>query len=329
MNILVTGGAGFIGTNLVEFLSSLDHNILVLDKLTYAAGGKDYLPIVSNVELIEGDICNKEQIVPLFEQHEFDVVINMAAESHVTRSERDALTFYLTNFSGALNVFNWAMKFGVPRLIHFSTDEVYGSRIEGYFSESDELMAFDAEHKNAYARSKALADQYLHKCSSYPIIIVRPTNQFGPWQNPEKALPRWITSLMIGEKIKVWGQGLQIRDWLFVKECVKAVAFIMENGELDETYNISAMNQPEITNITMAKMLCAAFEYDPNEWIEFVPDPRVGHDFRYAADNAKLQKLGFKPNSNIESQIFETCFWYVRNQDWWKSRKSEAERIYR
>ncbi|OIP06722.1 hypothetical protein AUK41_01685 [Candidatus Berkelbacteria bacterium CG2_30_43_20] len=331
--ILVTGGAGFIGTNFVYHMVKQGHVVTVFDKLTYA-GGKDNLePLLSTyavdskVELIVGDICDRESVKKAVKG--IDWVVHFAAESHVTRSEKDPDIFYRTNVEGTKVMIEESIKTGVKKFLMISTDEVYGSIKKGAYKEEDKLPG-DSQASSAYAKSKSLADDIAMDFAKQgcPIIVTRTTNNFGPWQFPEKALPRWITNLCIGKKIPLWGEGLQIRDWLFAPENAQAIEFILENGTLGEVYNVAANNMPELTNRSVAEMVCTAMGKEPDEWIDHIPDPRVDHDFRYAIDTTKLEKLGWMPQRDPEKQITQTVEWYTHNQKWWKKRKEEAEKIY-
>lgn len=334
--ILVTGGAGFIGTNYVYYAVELGHEVIVLDKLTYA-GGKDNLePLLHisemeelvGVELIIGDICDRKVYKEVFAE-KIDWVVHFAAESHVTRSENDPDIFYKTNVEGTKVMLEEAKKAGVKKFLHISTDEVYGSIDNGYFSETDKEKG-DAQASSAYSKSKSQADDLAMEFDGeeMEVVVMRPTNNFGPWQFPEKALPRWITNLILGKKIPLWGKGKQVRDWLFAPENAKAIQFVLENGKLGEVYNVAANNVPEITNYDAATMVCELMDLDPKEWIELIPDPRPDHDFRYAIDTKKIEKLGWKPERNPQKQFSETIKWYKNNRTWWEKRKAEAERIY-
>lgn len=332
--ILITGGCGFIGTNFVYHMVALGHKITVLDKLTYA-GGKDNLePLLHptsgvgyKVKLIVGDICDRDIVRKAVKGS--DWVVHFAAESHVTRSESDPDVFYRTNVEGTKVVIEESIKASCFKILHISTDEVYGSIKKGAYKEEDKIKG-DSQASSAYAKSKSLADDLAQSYAQkgYPILITRTTNNFGPWQFPEKALPRWITNLILGKKIPIWGEGKQIRDWLYAPENAKAIEFLLENGKIGEVYNVAANNVPEITNFNTAKIVCEAMNLDPKKWIEFVPDPRPDHDFRYAIDTIKLEKLGWKPERDPKKQFKQTVEWYQKNQKWWQKRKAEAEKIY-
>ncbi|RPI19619.1 MAG: NAD-dependent epimerase/dehydratase family protein [Ignavibacteriae bacterium] len=326
-NILVTGGAGFIGTNLVYYLVNKGYNVTVLDKLTYA-GGKDNLePLSGKVNLIIGDICSREAVSAASKN--CDCVFHLAAESHNTRSETGPDLFYRTNVEGTLIMLEESFKNNVKKFIHISTDEVYGSINNGCFSEEDKLPG-DSQATSAYSKSKAQADDTAMGFGKegYPVIVVRPTNNFGPWQYPEKALPRWITNLLLVQPIPLWGEGLQVRDWLYAPITAEALEFLMLNGANGNAYNLAANHDPEITNRQTAQWICKIMNVDPEKGISFIPDPRPNHDFRYALNTTKLQKLGFKVNTHAFEQFTETVNWYTEHEYWWKLRKDEAESIY-
>jgi dTDP-glucose 4,6-dehydratase len=326
-NILITGGAGFIGTNFVHYMAGKGYNLVVLDKLTYA-GGKDNLEkLGSNVKLVVGDICDADIVKKSLEG--IDAVVHFAAESHNTRSETDPDTFYKTNVEGTRVMLEESLGKGVEKFIHISTDEVYGSIVDGYFAEGDKMLG-DSQATSAYSKSKAQADDLAMEFGkTQPVIVLRPTNNFGPWQYPEKALPRWISNILLGEKIPLWGEGLQVRDWLYAPSTSQCLEFLLLKGEAGNAYNVAANHNPEITNRMAAEWICELLGVDKKEWIQFIPDPRPNHDFRYALNVDKITNLGFKPDINAFEQFKATVQWYKENQQWWKKRKEEAESIYK
>jgi len=328
MKVLVTGGAGFIGTNFVYYLANKGSDVTVLDKLTYA-GGKDNLePMGDKVKLVIGDICKPEDVKLALK--DIECVVHMAAESHNTRSETDPSTFYRTNVEGTRIMLKESFDCGVKKFIHISTDEVYGSIMNGYFSENDKIQG-DSQATSAYSKSKAQGDDIAMDFGNkgYPVIVARPTNNFGPWQYPEKALPRWISNLILGKKIPLWGEGLQVRDWLYAPLTSEALELLIWKGENGNAYNIAANHNPEITNRKAAELVCELLNIKPEDGIEFTPDPRPNHDFRYALNTKKISELGFKVENNPFSQFKETVEWYKQNKKWWMIRKEEAESIYK
>lgn len=325
--ILVTGGAGFIGTNFVYYMVDKGYQVTVLDKLTYA-GGKDNLePLKDKIKLIIGDICDTDLVKRSLVN--IDCVIHMAAESHNTRSESNPILFYKTNVDGTRVMLEESFKASVEKFIHISTDEVYGPIREGYFKEEDK-KAGDSQATSAYSKSKSIADDVAMDFGKkgHPVIVIRPTNNFGPWQYPEKALPRWISNLLLGKKIPLWGEGLQVRDWLYAELTSQAIEFLMSDGKKGNAYNVAANHQPEITNKQAAEWICKALDADPKDSIDFIPDPRPNHDFRYALNTDKIKQLGFKMLTDPFRHFKVTVAWYKENKQWWMSRKEEAESIY-
>ncbi len=327
--ILVTGGAGFIGTNFVYYITSKDYHVTVLDKLTYA-GGKDNLePLIQQgkADFVHGDICDADIVKKALAGA--DEVIHFAAESHNTRSETDPDLFYRTNVLGTQVMLEESFRAGVKKFIHISTDEVYGSIANGYFAEGDKLLG-DSQATSAYSKSKSQADDLAMEFGrNYPVVVLRPTNNFGPWQYPEKALPRWISNIILGDKIPLWGEGLQVRDWLYAPLTAECLEFLLAKGEAGNAYNVAANHNPEITNRTAAEWLCELLNVSKDEFIQYIPDPRPNHDFRYALNVDKITKLGFTPKIDPYNQFKSTVEWYKQNEAWWKKRKEEAESIYK
>lgn len=326
-NILVTGGAGFIGTNFVYYMAGKGYNVVVLDKLTYAGGRDNLDSFGTKVKLVIGDICDAD--IVKISLSGIEAVVHFAAESHNTRSETDPDTFYRTNVEGTRVMLEQSFSAGVKKFIHISTDEVYGSIADGYFSEEDKLLG-DSQATSAYSKSKSQADDLAMEFGrNYPVVVLRPTNNFGPWQYPEKALPRWITNILLGEKIPLWGEGLQVRDWLYAPVTSNCLEFLLYNGSNGNAYNVAANHNPEITNRQAAEWICEILGVDKKEYINYIPDPRPNHDFRYALNVDKISRLGFKPDINPFEQFKSTVEWYKQNQAWWKKRKEEAESIYK
>lgn len=326
--VLVTGGAGFIGTNLVYHLVKNGYQVVVLDKLTYA-GGKDNLEhLEGKTKLVIGDICDADVVRKSLERCNW--VVHLAAESHNTRSEANPGLFYRTNVDGTRIMLEESMKARVEKFIHISTDEVYGSIQVGYFFEEDKLRGA-GQATSAYSRSKSLADDIaMEFCANGdPIIVLRPTNNFGPWQYPEKALPRWITNIMLDKTVPLWGKGLQVRDWLFAPLTALGIEFLLIKGENGNAYNIAANHTPEITNRQAATWICELMGVKPDESISYIPDPRPNHDFRYALNTDKIKRLGLNLELNIYEQLKQTVEWYKNNRKWWMKRKNEAESIYK
>jgi len=326
MKILVTGGAGFIGSNFVHVVAN-DHpdwSIRVFDALTYA-GNRANLMNDATHEFIQGDITDAAQVSSAL--NGVNLVINFAAESHVTRSEDDPQRFFRTNVEGTKTVLAAAKTAKIP-VIHISTDEVYGPIVDGYFKETDKRND-DSQATSAYAKSKSVADDIARAAmADQQVMVVRPTNNYGPRQYPEKALPRWITNLVDKKPIPLWGDGGQVRDWLFVEDTARGISFLVEHGQWGEVYNLGANQTPEITNRMAAERLCALFELDPATYIQSIPDPRPDHDVRYGVNTEKLTALGYKPATSFEDGFKQTVDWYRANEAWWRPIKAEAESIY-
>lgn len=316
MKILVTGGLGFIGSNFIRYmLNKYDYNIVNLDKVTYCANFENLKDVEKNknYRFVKGDICNKKIVEELMPG--CDAVINMAAETHVDRSIIDAGVFVKTDVFGTYNLLEAARKFKVKRYLQISTDEVYGSIEKGSFKETDNLKP-----NSPYAASKAGADMLVRSYRityNMPVIITRSSNNFGPYQYPEKVIPLFITNLLEGKKVPLYGDGLNVRDWLYVIDNCEAIDFIMQNGKEGEVYNIGGGN--EKPNIWITKFLLKALGKDES-YINYVKD-RLGHDRRYSLDCTKIHKLGWKPRFNFERALKETIQWYKNNKWWWKKLK--------
>lgn len=315
MNILVTGGAGFIGSNFIRYITKKypKYKVCNLDKLTYA-GNLDNLKGTSpNHKFVLGDICNKQLVEGIMKQT--DVVVHFAAESHVDRSINDPFVFTKTNAIGTQVLLEAARKFKVKRFIHISTDEVYGSIAKGSFKETDPLKP-----NSPYSASKAAADLLARSyfvTYNLPVIITRSSNNFGPYQHPEKLIPLFLTNLLENKKVPLYGDGKNVRDWLYVKDNCEAIDFVMHHGVPGEIYNIAAKN--EKSNIEITKLLLRELKKDKS-YINYVKD-RLGHDRRYSLDCKKINKLGWKPRFTFKKAIKETILWYKNNEKWWKKLK--------
>jgi dTDP-glucose 4,6-dehydratase len=319
--ILVTGGAGFIGSHFIRFLLGRYPGIRLinLDKLTYA-GNLENLRDVENdprYEFVRGDIRDKELVREILER--VQGVVHFAAETHVDRSILDAGEFVLTDVYGTFVLLDSLR--AAPRVeffIHLSTDEVYGSRAEGFFTEGDPLNP-----SSPYAASKAGADRLAyayHVTYGLPVIILRPSNNFGPNQYPEKFIPLFTTHAMEGRPLPLYGKGTNVRDWLYVEDSCRAVELVMGRGRLGEVYNVGAGN--EVRNIDVAEKICDLLDR-PRSLIQSVPD-RPGHDRRYALDSAKLRALGWKPLAKFDEALAATVRWYRDHEDWWRKIKERS-----
>jgi len=318
MKILVTGGCGFIGSNFIRYMLKKypAYKIVNLDKLTYC-GNPDNLKDIEKDKrytFVKGDICD-EKIVDLIIK-DTDAVINFAAESHVDRSISDASDFIRTNIHGVYVLLEAAKKHKIKRFSHVSTDETYGSIAKGSFKETSPL------HPNSpYAASKAAGD---HLALAYyatfklPVIVTRSSNNFGPYQYPEKVIPLFITNLLENKKVPLYGDGLNVRDWLYVLDNCIAIDLALHKGRIGEIYNISGGY--EIPNIELTKIILKLLA-KKDTMINYVPD-RLGHDRRYSLDSTKIRKLGWKPSKNFHSAIKETIDWYKNNRHWWQQLKT-------
>ena len=310
MNILITGGAGFIGLNFVNFiLKNTDYEITILDALTYASHPEEINKLIKNprVRFIHANIIDTEAIKPALDRV-YEVLVHFAAESHVDRSIKDGEIFIQTNIIGTFNMIQLVMDGFAKKMIHVSTDEVYGTleKNEKPFTEHSPIAP-----NNPYSASKASSDLIVrsyYQTFGLPLITTRCSNNFGPFQNKEKYIPTIIYNALQEKKIPVYGDGLQIRDWLFVEDHCSAIASIIENGKYGEVYNIGGGN--EKTNIEVVKQVLAIMGKSES-LIDYVTD-RVGHDRRYAIDSSKLQsELGWIQQHTFQESLEETVKWYI------------------
>lgn len=317
-NILVTGGAGFIGSNFINYILDKrdDYNIINLDKLTYAGNLENLIPSEKkkNYHFIKGDITNFELVHYIFEKYKIKYVIHFAAESHVDRSILGSEIFYRTNVMGTNVLLEVARKFEVERFLQISTDEVYGSLGgEGLFTEETPLSP-----NSPYSSSKAASDMMVmafYHTYGMPVLITRCSNNYGPYQFPEKLIPLMILNSINNKKLPVYGDGLYVRDWIYVIDHNKAVELVFEKGKVGEVYNIGASN--EMPNIKIIKLILSHLKKS-EELIQYVKD-RPGHDRRYAIDSSKIQsELGWTPSFTFENAITDTIDWYLKNENWWK-----------
>lgn len=328
-NICVTGGAGFLGSHFVRQLLAQDtHSVTNIDCLTYA-GDLRRLADVSernDYEFVQLDIASRDPIHELVAGRRPEAIVHYAAESHVTRSESDPDRFFRTNLEGTRVLLDAAVACGVKRFVHVSTDEVYGSILEGSYKETDKPQGTGIA-ASPYSQSKALADDLARSYADrLEVVVVRPTNAFGPWQYPEKVFPRWITRGLRGEPMLVWGDGLYIRQWLFAEDFARAVHLVLGRGVNGEAYNIGPVHEPEITNLALAHWL-AEFVGLPEDSIRMTGYDRPDHDRRYAVDSTKIRALGWD-SGDVWDQFEKSVDWYRRNRDWWGSLIAEAESIY-
>jgi dTDP-glucose 4,6-dehydratase len=319
MNLLVTGGAGFIGSNFIRYMLGAhpDYTMVNLDSLTYAGNLNNLKDCDTSPRytFVRGDICDRALVNAVMENQAVDTVVHFAAESHVDRSIADASAFIKTNVLGTYTLLEAARHHAVRRFIHISTDEVYGSRQEGSFKETD-ILSPSSPYSSSKAGSDLLALSY-HTTYNLPVIVTRCTNNFGPYQYPEKLIPLFVTNLLDGKKVPVYGTGKNIRDWIAVQDHCNAVDFLIDKGNSGEIYNIGGEN--EKTNLEITKKILKLLKKD-DSLIEYVQD-RPGHDFRYSLDCSKLRRLGWKPSQSFEDGLRDTVGWYEQNEWWWRPLK--------
>lgn len=317
---VVTGGAGFIGSNYIHYLFEKYEQVRVinLDKLTYAGNPENLSDLKDNPDyvFIKGDICDAEIVRQIFEEYKPDYLINFAAESHVDRSISDAEDFIRTDMYGVYVLLEATRKYGLERFIQISTDEVYGSIESGSFTEESPLKP-----GNPYSASKAGGDRLAYSYfNTYklPVIITRASNNYGPYQYPEKLIPLFVTNAMENKFLPLYGDGKNVRDWLYVKDHCKAIEFVVKKGELGEVYNIAGGSEKE--NIEITKLILE-LTGKPESLIKPVAD-RIGHDRRYSLDASKLKALGWTQEHNFDTAMRETVQWYADNRNWWQPLKS-------
>ena len=322
MKILVTGGAGFIGGNFVHYMVNKypDDMIVNLDLLTYAGNLETLKPVENcpNYKFYRGDIADRAFVYDLFEKEKFDVVINFAAESHVDRSITNPEIFVQTNVLGTTTLLDACNKYGIKRYHQVSTDEVYGDlpldRPDLFFTEDTPLHT-----SSPYSSSKASADLFVlayHRTFGLPVTVSRCSNNYGPYQFPEKLIPLMISRALDDKSLPVYGEGLNVRDWLHVYDHSVAIDLIVRNGRVGEVYNIGGHN--ERTNMEVVKTILRALD-KPESLIEHVED-RKGHDRRYAIDPTKMEtELGWKPVYTFDTGIPQTIQWYLDNKEWWQN----------
>ncbi|MCG8605757.1 dTDP-glucose 4,6-dehydratase [bacterium] len=315
---MVTGGAGFIGSNYIRYMLEKheDVKIINLDKLTYAGNLDNLKDLADNprYEFVHGDICDEALIAKLMSR--VDLVVNFAAESHVDRSIGAPDDFIKTDIFGAFVLLEAARKNNIERFVQISTDEVYGSIDNGSFAEMDPLMP-----SSPYSASKCGADRIAysyHVTYNLPVQITRCSNNFGPFHYPEKLIPLFVTNALDDKPLPIYGDGKNVRDWIYVEDHCEAIDFVYQHGELGEVYNIGGGN--ECTNLEITEHILTKLE-KPKSLMTFVTD-RQGHDRRYSLDCTKLHELGWKPAHDFEAALDATIQWYIENRWWWEKIKS-------
>jgi len=315
--ILVTGGAGFIGSSFIQFLLKNVADIIVynLDKLTYAGDLERLRDVESDkrYQFMKGDICNEDIVQDIFSK-DINAVVHFAAETHVDRSIKDSIPFEATNIRGTLALLNAARKHGIDRFIHISTDEVYGALSEeGQFFETTPLNP-----NSPYSASKAAADLFVRAyCHTYklPAIIARPSNNYGPFQYPEKLIPVVISSAIDNKPVPVYAKGENVREWIYVEDCVEGIFAVLEKGGIGEVYNIGSGQ--ERRNIEVVRRILSILGKSET-LIEYVQD-RPGHDFRYSLNTDKIKnELGFEAKTDFDDGLEKTVRWYTENERWWR-----------
>ncbi len=331
MTVLVTGGAGFIGSNFIFYMLQThpEYRIVCIDKLTYAGNLSTLAPVMDreNFRFVKADICDREAVYALFEEEHPDIVVNFAAESHVDRSIENPEIFLQTNIVGTSVLMDACRKYGIGRYHQVSTDEVYGDlpldRPDLFFTEDTPIHT-----SSPYSSSKAGADllvQAYHRTYGLPVTISRCSNNYGPYHFPEKLIPLMIANCLNDRPLPVYGDGLNIRDWLYVEDHCKAIDLVIHRGREGEVYNIGGHN--EMRNIDIVRLICREL-HKPESLITHIAD-RKGHDRRYAIDPGKIHsELGWLPETRFEDGIRLTIRWYLDNRPWWEEIVSGEYRNY-
>ena len=322
MTLIVTGGAGFIGSNFIFYMLKQhpDYRIVCLDKLTYAGNLRTLASVMEhpNFRFVKLDICDREGVYRLFEEEKPDILVNFAAESHVDRSIEDPEVFLRTNILGTQVLMDACRRYGITRYHQVSTDEVYGDlpldRPDLLFTEQTPIRT-----SSPYSAAKASADllaQAYHRTFGLPVTISRCSNNYGPWQFPEKLIPLMITNALADKPLPVYGNGENVRDWLYVEDHCKAIDLIIHKGRAGRVYNIGGHN--EMRNIDIVRRICRELG-KPESLITYVAD-RKGHDLRYAIDPARIcEELGWLPETGFADGIKKTVRWYLDNKAWWRA----------
>ncbi|MFC1645679.1 dTDP-glucose 4,6-dehydratase [Candidatus Omnitrophota bacterium] len=313
--ILISGGAGFIGSEFTRQIVKLGYKVIAVDNLTYAGDLARLRQAKRKIKFYKLDICNKSKTNKVFKDNKPTAVVHFAAETHVDRSILGSDSFIKTNIQGTQNLLDASRAYNVGKFIHISTDEVYGDIKKGQFYETTSLKP-----SSPYSASKAAADLLIQsyiRTFDFPGVIVRPSNNYGPWQYPEKFIPVIIYKALNNEKIPVYAKGLNVREWLYVSDCAAAIIKILNKGKIGEIYNVGSGFEKR--NIEVAKAILDILD-KPHSLIEFVKD-RPGHDYRYSLNFSKIKRgLGFSPKVNFETGVKETVIWYKENFNWLKSK---------
>lgn len=323
MRLLVTGGAGFIGSALVRRLVCLGHKVVVVDKLTYAGDLTRLDEVKGKYAFVKVDITCRRPTEEVFARFRPEVVVHCAAETHVDRSIRDSGAFITTNVCGTQVLLEASRKYRVRRFVQISTDEVYGEIVKGSFRETDPLKP-----NSPYAASKAACDLLIGsyiRTYGFPALIIRPCNNYGPWQYPEKLIPRAILKVLCGERVPVYADGRNVREWLYVDDCVAGILQVIKKGRPGEIYNLGSNDERE--NIQVVRMLLRAMGAAPT-LIEFVKD-RPGHDKRYRLDTTKLtRQMTCRIRRPFAEGLRQTVDWALGHQQWLRGKYREVARLY-
>ena len=331
MTVIVTGGAGFIGSNFIFYMLGKhpEYRIVCLDKLTYAGNLSTLASVMDHpaFRFVKGDICDRQTVDQLFKEEHPDMVVNFAAESHVDRSITDPGLFLQTNIIGTSVLMDACRQYGIQRYHQVSTDEVYGDlpldRPDMFFTETTPLRT-----SSPYSASKASADLLVlayYRTYGLPVTISRCSNNYGPYHFPEKLIPLMIINALHDKPLPVYGEGINVRDWLYVEDHCAAIDLILHGGQVGEVYNVGGHN--EMRNIDIVKLICKALD-KPESLITFVRD-RKGHDMRYAIDPSKIHhELGWLPKTRFEDGLKKTVQWYLDNSAWWETIISGEYREY-
>ena len=323
--VLVTGGLGFIGSAFVRALAADGEAVLNADLDTYAGDERRIAGAGELVETVRLDVASPE-LEELVRAEQPSLVVHFAAESHVTRSEDAPDVFFHANVAGTRAVLDAAVALGSCRVVHMSTDEVYGPCPADPFREEEKLPG-EGLATSAYARSKALADDLARSYADrVDVVVARPTNCIGPWQHPEKAVPRWATRALRGERLPVWGDGGQVRDWMFVDDAVSALRLLSERGQRGQVYNVGPQAEG-VPNVEIARAVArAAGQEESCVYLSHYDRPQ--HDRRYAVATDRIAALGWRASRSLEAAIAETVAWYREHEAWWSTLVPDAEGLY-
>jgi dTDP-glucose 4,6-dehydratase len=326
-DVMVTGGLGFLGSAFARLAARAGARVMNLDAFTYAADERRLAELPSGAVRTEHLDVAEDGVAEAVERAAPSMIVHFAAESHVTRSERHPDLFYHSNVEGTRRVLEASEAAGTELVVHVSTDEVYGPCEGSPFKEEDKLPG-EGLATSAYARSKALADDLARSYRDrVPVTVVRPTNCYGPWQHPEKAIPRWATRVLRGERVPVWGDGMHTRDWMHVDDACRGIRTVVERGAPGEVYNLGPQGE-QLPNVAIARALCELAGAEEG-LVYLTAYDRRDHDRRYAIDSGRLRALGWSPRHGLVDGLSSTLEWYRRNVSWWAPLVEDADLLYR